>query len=300
MKRVCVIGGSVIDLFLYPHHDMNLYDSNPGYMKSSPGGVGRNIAENLSRLGVHTTLITPLGEDHYRKMIEDQAKDISLTLYPINIKETPLYVSIIDQKGEDLVGVALMDGIESIHMSSIMKYKDVIELSDIVVLDTNLSEDVLTEILVLYGDKSYIDAISGEKAKRLKHLLHRIHTLKMNFTEATTLAGFGEDSVDGLEQLGKYFLDQGTNEVIITLGEKGVYYENHDMAQFRSSLKIDVVNSTGAGDAFFAGVIFAKVNELDPISYGIANACINLGDTHAVSQVLSKEMIIQYVKEKNL
>lgn len=300
MKRVCVIGGSVIDLFLYPHHDMNLYDSNPGYMKSSPGGVGRNIAENLSRLGVHTTLITPLGEDHYRKMIEDQAKDIGLTLYPINIKETPLYVSIIDQKGEDLVGVALMDGIESIHMSSIMKYKDVIELSDIVVLDTNLSEDVLTEILVLYGDKSYIDAISGEKAKRLKHLLHRIHTLKMNFTEATTLAGFGEDSVDGLEQLGKYFLDQGTNEVIITLGEKGVYYESHDMAQFRSSLKIDVVNSTGAGDAFFAGVIFAKVNELDPISYGIANACINLGDTHAVSQVLSKEMIIQYVKEKNL
>jgi pseudouridine kinase len=297
MKRVCVIGGSVIDLFLYPHHDMNLYDSNPGYMKSSPGGVGRNIAENLSRLGIHTTLITPLGEDHYRKMIEDQAKDSGLNLCPINIKETPLYVSIINQKGEDLVGVAIMDGIESIHMSSIMKFKDVVESSDIVVLDTNLSEDVLTEILVLYGEKSYIDAISGEKAKKLKHLLSHIHTLKMNFTEAKTLTGFGEDSVEGLEQLGKYFLDQGTKEVIITLGEKGVYYENHNMAQFRSSLKIDVVNSTGAGDAFFAGVIFAKVNELDPISYGIANACINLCDEHAVSQVLSKDIIIQYVKE---
>ena len=300
MKRVCVIGGSVIDLFLYPHNHMNLYDSNPGYMKSSPGGVGRNVAENLARLDVQTTLVTPLGQDHYRKIIEDQAHEIGLSLCPINIKETPLYISIINEKGEDLIGVALMDGIESVDMESIMKYKHIFEQSDIIVIDTNLSETVLTTLLKLYGHKSYVDAISGHKAKRLKHILPFIHTLKLNFIEATTIAGFGDDSLDSLAQLGKYFLDQGVKEIIITMGEKGVYYANHDMTQFRSSLQIDVVNSTGAGDAFFAGVIFAKVHDDDPLSFGIANACMNLLDDHAVCRTLSKEKLIKYVKEFKL
>jgi pseudouridine kinase len=300
MKRVCVIGGSVIDLFLYPHQHMNLKDSNPGYMKRSLGGVGRNIAENLSRLGVQTTLVTPLGQDHHRKMIENQAYEIGLKLCPIEIKETPLYVSIIDEKGEDLIGVALMDEIASMSIESIMVYQQDLEQADMIVLDTNLSEEVLTTLLELYGHKSYVDAISGQKAIRLKHTLSYIHTLKMNHIEATMIAGFGDDSLKGLDLLGQYFMEQGTTEIFITMGEKGVYYANKDMAQFRSSIKVDVINSTGAGDAFFAGVIFAKIHGFDALSYGIANACINLTDAHAVCDTLSKEKIIQFVKELNL
>lgn len=300
MKRVCVIGGSVIDLFLYPHQHMNLRDSNPGYMKRSLGGVGRNIAENLSRLGIDTTLITPLGQDNHRVMIERQAHDIGLKLCPIEIKETPLYVSVIDEKGEDLIGVALMDEIAAMSIESIMVYQKILDHADLIVLDTNLSEDVLTALLALYGHKSYVDAISGQKAIRLKHVLSHIHTLKMNAIEASTLAGFKDDSHADLDQLGNYFIEQGTKEVFITLGDKGVYYANKDMAEMRSSVKVDVINSTGAGDAFFAGVIFAKIHGYDPISYGIANACLNLKDAHAVCDTLSKEKLIDTVKELNL
>lgn len=300
MKRVCVIGGSVIDLFLYPHHQMNLHDSNPGYMKRSLGGVGRNIAENLSRLGVNTTLVTPLGQDNHRIMIERQAHEIGLNLCPIEIKETPLYVSIIDHHGEDLIGVALMDEIASMSIQSIMKYQAIMDQADVMVLDTNLSEDVLTSLLKLYGHKSYVDAISGQKATRLKQVLSHIHTLKMNVIEATMIAGFGDESLHELDQLGQYFIDQGTQELFITLGEQGVYYANRDMAQLRSSLKVDIINSTGAGDAFFAGVIFANIHGFDPLSYGIANACINLSDPHAVCDTLSKEKLIHFVKENHL
>lgn len=300
MKRVCVIGGSVIDLFLYPHHQMNLHDSNPGYMKRSLGGVGRNIAENLSRLGVNTTLITPLGQDHHRTMIENQAHEIGLKLCPIEIKETPLYVSIINEKGDDLIGVALMDEIAAMSVQSILVYQHELEQADIIILDTNLSEDVLFALCALYGHKSYVDAISGQKAIRLKHVLSHIHTLKMNVIEATMIAGFGDDSNEGLGRLGRFFIEQGTKEIFITMGEKGVYYANEEKAEFRPSIKVKVINSTGAGDAFFAGVIFAKIHGFDPLSYGIANACINLSNEHAVCDILSKEKIISYVKELNL
>ena len=300
MSKVVIVGGSVIDLFLYPHGKMNLYDSNPGYMKRSLGGVGRNIAENLARLSVDTTLITPLGQDHYRNMILDQAAEINLKIFPVEIKETPLYVSVIDEMGEDMIGVALMDEIASITTDQVMKHKDVLDQADIIVLDTNLSEGVLKSLLTIYKDKTYVDAISGQKASKLRDLLPYIHTLKMNSIEAATIAGYGDESIDSLNDLGNFFIRKGTKEIFITLGEKGVYYANNVVALMRSSVKVKAVNQTGAGDAFFSGVIYAKLTDQDPIAYGIANAYLNLIDPHAVAINLSKELLEKTKKELNL
>jgi pseudouridine kinase len=300
LSRVVVVGGSVIDLFLYPHQKMHLYDSNPGYMKKSLGGVGRNIAENLARLQIPTTLITPLGQDGYQNMILDQAKQIGLNILPIEIKETPLYVSIINEGGEDLIGVALMDEITSIKHDDITKYHAELDQAELIVLDTNLSEDLLGYLLKTYAHKTYVDAISGQKASKLKPFLKDIHTLKMNFIEAKTIAGFGEDSFEGLDALGQFFIDQGVKEIFLTLGEKGVYYASHDMAMFRSSVPIKVINSTGAGDAFFAGVIYATIHKKDLVSYGIGNACLNLIDEHAVALDLSDQKLEETIEELNL
>ena len=300
MSQVVVVGGSVIDLFLYPHQKMHLYDSNPGFMKKSLGGVGRNIAENLARLHIPTTLITPLGHDGYVHMILDQAQKIGLKILPIEINETPLYVSIINELGEDMIGVALMDEIASVKHEDIMKYQKILDEAELIVLDTNLSNDLLGYLLKSYAHKSYVDAISGQKASKLKPFLKYIHTLKMNFIEAKTIAGFGEDSFEGLDQLGQFFIDQGVKEIFLTLGEKGVYYASQDMALFRSSVPIKVINSTGAEDAFFAGVIYATIHKKDLVSYGIGNACLNLIDEHAVSPDLSDQKLEETIKELNL
>lgn len=300
MSRVVVVGGAVIDLFLYPHQSMRLRDSNPGYLKRSLGGVGRNIAENLGRLKIETILICPLGKDNYRRLVLDQAQEIGFQVYPIDIEETPLYISLIDEMGEDLIGVALMDEIESIPVDRIMNNQDLLDKSDLIVMDTNLSDQVLGTLLKRYSNKTCVDAISGQKAVKLKPHLSYIHTLKMNLTEAENIAGFGEDSPEGLDALGDFFLAEGTKEIFITLGKKGVFYTAGENSILRPSVSVDVINSTGAGDAFFAGVIYAKVHNLDPLSYGLANACLNLTDSQAVSSKLTPEVLEKTVKELKL
>ena len=300
MSQVVIVGGSVIDLFLYPHQKMNLFDSNPGYLKKSLGGVGRNIAENLARLGIGTTLITPLGQDDYRNMILKQAAQIGLQVIPIEIKETPLYVSIINEHGEDLVGVALMDEIASVTHEEIMGHQKILDDAELIILDTNLSVDLMGYLLKRYQHKTYVDAISGQKASKLKPFLPFIHTLKVNLIEAKMIAEFGDDTFDGLDRLSHFFIEQGVKEIFITLGEKGVYYANTDIALYRSSVPIKVINSTGAGDAFFSGVIYATIHHKDNISYGIANACLNLIDPHAVSKTLSSIKLEEAVKELKL
>lgn len=297
MHKVVVIGGSVIDLFLYPHHEMKLRDSNPGYLKRSLGGVGRNIAENLTRLGINVTLITPLGQDAYHTMILDHAQTIGLDLIPIPIKETPTYISLIDEHNEDLIGVALMDEVEAITKDQILKYQQVLDHADFIILDTNFSVGVLKAILEKYHNKVYIDAISGNKALKLKDLLPLIHTLKMNLIEAQKIAGISGKPSEELTALSNFFIEQGTKEIFITLGEKGVYYANKDKSITRLSPPVNIKNSAGAGDAFFSGVLYAKLNNKDELAYGIANAYLNLTDEKAVCHILTKELIEHTVKE---
>ena len=122
----------------------------------------------------------------------------------------------------------------------------------------------------------------------------------MNLIEASTIAGFGDESIDSLNELGDYFINEGTKEIFITLGEKGVYYANKEVGLMRSSIKVKAVNSTGAGDAFFSGVIYAKLYDKDPISYGIANAYLNLIDRNAVASNLTKALLEKTKKELNL
>jgi len=297
MKKVVVIGGSVIDLFLYPHEKMKLHDSNPGYMKRAYGGVGRNIAENLVRCGVDTTLITALGKDAWGQEIYEHARDLGMCINYIEVLETPLYISVINEKGEDLVSVALMDEIEKMDKETLASRDVFISPADLIVVDTNISEETLSYILQTSKVPVYIDTISSQKAIRVKKYLKYIHLLKMNLIEAEELSGMKLSDKIKIEDIGNYFMDEGVLEIIITLGSDGAYYQSKEFKEYKKPFQTNIKNTTGAGDAFFAGVIYAKMHELDPLNTGLAAAAINLQSEDAVSKEMSKHLLIKTMEE---
>lgn len=300
MKKVVIIGGAVIDLFLYPHEKMILHDSNPGYMRRSFGGVGRNIAENLVRLGIDTTLITALGVDQWGKEVYDHGTDLGMCINSIDVRETPLYVSVIQENGEDLVSVALMDDILQITPDSIKNRSEIIRPADLIVMDTNLPVETIEYVLMHQNKPVYIDVISTQKAIKVKPYLKYIHTLKMNLMEAETLSNIKYQNSQDIEKMGQYFINQGVQEIYMTLGEEGVFYQDQNVIKKIKPILVDVKNSNGAGDAFFSGVIYAKIHEKDPLKAGLANAAINLESNHAVSQILNKTLLENKIKENFL
>ncbi|EHH0842151.1 TPA: PfkB family carbohydrate kinase, partial [Escherichia coli] len=62
---IVIIGSANIDVAGYSHHPLNYADSNPGKIKFTPGGVGRNIAHNLALLGKNAWLLSAVGGDFY-------------------------------------------------------------------------------------------------------------------------------------------------------------------------------------------------------------------------------------------
>jgi len=300
MDKVVVIGGAVVDLFAYPHQKIHMNDSNPGYFTTSLGGVGRNIAENLARLGLDTTLITVLGKDAQGSDIQKHSESVGLKISAVLTDSTPTYISIMDEHRDTVVAIAAMDQISLLTKQEIEKRSILLNQADLILVDTNLSEDALEYVFHHFNKPIYVDAISGPKAKKLKPFLSNVTGLKMNTIEAALISDIEYHSKKDIKKLGEYFIKQGVQEVYITLGSEGSFYMNRDQSFYRDAVHVPIRNTTGAGDAFFAGAIYAKIHHKDPLTYAMASAIINLQDEKAVSSQLTVEYLENTIKENQL
>lgn len=288
MKKVVVVGGAVLDVFAYPHDTFILNDSNPGYLKTSLGGVARNIAENLARLGVDTTLVTMLGKDEGKKLIMQNAQEVMLKLSAIPAMKTPTYLAILNEDNEMVAAVADMDEIELLSKEHIKKRDVIFQNADYVILDTNLNPDTLQYIFKTYQKEFYMDVISCKKAEKIKPFYRFIHGLKLNILEAKHLSGIDTDDE---EVLAKYFLSQGVKEVYLTLGQKGSIYMSKQEVVRTPSHDVEIKNTAGAGDAFLAGIIYGKINGLDLLSCAQKAAEVTLQSKKAVSEDMCEHKI---------
>lgn len=301
---VTVIGGSNMDILGFPDGSLKLMDSNPGKVKVSLGGVGRNISENITKLGIETKLITALGDDLYGKKILDECKisgiDMSNSLVLKNASSST-YLSVMDETGDMKVAIAHMDIIDQLDIGFIRQNDLVIKNSKCIVVDTNLKQEVLEYLLTTYKDKEFfLDTVSTTKAMKIKDSIGYFHTIKPNKIEAEQLSGIKIDTDEDMERAIKYFLDKGVKNVIVSLGERGVAYGNSDKIGYLKNQPVEVVNATGAGDAFIAGLVYAHMNNLDiedACKHSMAAAMMALGHENTINPNLCVQKIESIVEE---
>lgn len=265
---ILVIGGSNIDIQGFPKEKLIQRDSNIGTVKMSLGGVGRNIAENCARLGVPTRLMSVIGDDPYGQKILKEAQAIGLNMQDTVVlsgESTSTYLSILDETHDMAMAINHMDSIEKLTVDHIRAKRSIIEHAQLVVLDTNLSQAVLDHLLTQYPKtKFFVDTVSTKKALKIKDHLKNIHTLKPNRIEAEVLTGSSEKTP--LLELGSQLKCKRS---FISLGSQGVQvFEGKTHLHFPTK-PIEVVNATGAGDAFMAGLVYAYLK-----GYDIKETCL--------------------------
>lgn len=263
---VLVIGGSNIDIQGVPKKKLIPRDSNIGQVFISLGGVGRNIAENIARLGIETKLISVVGNDPYGQRILDHASDIGLSMADgLVLKDQPssMYLSILDEDKDMALAINAMDSIQALDIKFIRSKKALIERATLIVLDTNLNQEVIVEICQMAKAPIYIDPVSTTKAMKLIPVLDKIDTLKPNRLEAEVLSGIVIHQNEDCPKAAKVLHDLGVRRVIISLGSHGVFESTANQHAFKPNPKVKMVNATGAGDAFMAALVYANQKELD-------------------------------------
>lgn len=303
MKPISVIGGCNIDISATSLDALVSCDSNPGQVRVSLGGVGRNIAENLSRLNHRIYFLSALGGDQFTELIKRHAQaadfDVDLCNYDETLQNS-IYVCVNRPDGEMSVAVSDMRVCETITPEYLKRMLPYINCSSAAVVDANIPEESVRFIAEHCEVPICADTVSSRKASRLLPLLPRLEMLKTNSIEAQRLTGIEIHSHDDIRACAERLHEMGVKRVLFTLGADGAFAYDGAACVSMPSMTRDIVNTTGCGDSFFAGAINAWLKN-EPIEtilrYGLGMAALCAKDFGAVNQTVSPSVLEGFLAE---
>lgn len=292
-----VVGGVNMDIGGRPLKPLVDADSNPGRVRMSLGGVGRNIAHNMRLLGVDVRLLTAFGDDLYAQKISascgELGIDISQSLtVPGGATSTYLFVS--DHQGDMALAVSDMEIYDHVTPAWLQSRRAVLDNARLIVVDTNIPAESVAWLCDHVKPPIFADPVSTTKAEKLRPVLGKLHTLKPNRIEAELLSGVAITDEESLERAAKTLLDTGLERVFISLGSEGVYAADHSGSVRAPCLPAAVANSTGAGDAFMAALAWAWLEEADlaaTAAYAQAAAAIAIEGEETINPAMSPEAL---------
>ena len=256
MTDVVVIGGANIDIKAKSNAQNKLGTSNPGVVRLSPGGVGRNIAHNLARLGSAVALISVVGQDANGTALVDATRlagvDVSRVL--IQTVATGTYVAILDDDGELVTAMSDTRAIELLSPEMIETHRACLEQARLVVADCNLRVDTLQAIAAIVADKLIVETVSVPKCHKLLEILEKspVMLTMPNFDQVEHLSKSRD-----IKTAFAFLHSNGVRFAAIHAGAEGAFISDGVDMDHAPAMAIEkIVDVTGAGDAAVAGLIF--------------------------------------------
>jgi pseudouridine kinase len=299
---VLVIGGANIDITGYPlGSNLIRMDSNPGRIEFSLGGVGRNIAENLSLLDLEVVFIGVVGDDDNGNKIIRESKKTGIDMSRVRVTDkmdTSVYMCILDENRDMDIAVCQMgitDLIDQEYIDSI--YEDTKD-AEIIVLDGNLKRQQLEYVLDKYkGSKFVFDPVSSTKAMNAFDLIGRFYCVKPNVIEAEALTGVKIRNKEDLDRAGRIFHKKGVDSVFITLGSEGTYYSRGKKSGILEIKSRDMGNATGAGDAYMAGLVYSLLKDMDIFETAVfASKCAEMAVS--VEETINRNISLKKITQE--
>ena len=288
-----VVGGVNVDIGGRSFAPLVAQDSNPGTVRLSLGGVGRNIAHNLALLGTDVHLLTAYGDDLYGERVAASCSELGIDLsHALRIAggATSTYLYLTDHRGEMALAVSDMDICKKITPSYLSSQLPLLQNAQVVVADANLSAESLEFLAENCAAPLFVDPVSTAKAQKLRPILGKIHTLKPNRLEAELLSGVPIRSEQDLERAADVLTEMGLHRLFISLGSQGVYAAMGSERLRLPNLPGQMVNTTGCGDAFMAALVWAYLEGMDLKSTalaGLAAGAIAMESPETINPALS-------------
>jgi len=255
-ELVC-IGGANIDRKLRTLATLQMGTSNPSVQFEAFGGVARNVAENLARLGLPTQLISAVGDDAAGGALLAQAASIGVSTQHTWVAPgaaTGSYTAVLDDRGQMLLALAAMPLTDQLTPQFLKQSNAQRTRARLTVLDLNLPALSVAALLEEARDRGHAMvavAVSEPKMNRLPQDLRGLQCLILNRGELQALLPEVRDDAQAFAALH----GRGVGQIALTQGSDGVVCSQvGESVRHLPAAAVDVVDVTGAGDAFAAGV----------------------------------------------
>ena len=298
-----VVGGVNVDIGGRSFAPLVAADSNPGTVKLSLGGVGRNIAHNLSLMGTDVRLLTAFGDDVHGQRVAASCAELGIDAsHACRVTDgtTSTYLYLTDERGEMALAVSDMEICKKITPAYLSANMNLLQNAQLVIADCNIPEESLVFLAENCTAPLFCDPVSTTKAEKLRSILHKIHTLKPNRLEAELLSGVKIETAEDVEKAAQILLDKGVHRLFISLGSDGVYAAMGDSRLHLPNLPGRMVNTTGCGDAFMGALGWAYLEGMDlreTALAGLAAGSIAMESEETINPAMSATAIKNRVKE---
>ena len=264
---VAVVGGITKDIGGRALAPLVPKDSNPGHVRVSMGGVGRNIAHNLALLGVEVTFLTAMGEDNFTHTVAASCAQLGIDIS--QVLQVPgatnsTYLFIAGPDGEMELALNDMEIFRHVTPDYLASRLHVLNHAQLVVVDANLPEQSIAWLCQHVTAPIFADPVSTAKAGKLLASLGKLHTIKPNRLEAQLLSGVAITGRDSLCRAADALLSTGLQRVFISLGEEGLFAADRQGERLLlPCCPGQMVSTTGCGDAAMAAVAWAHLQGAD-------------------------------------
>ena len=292
-----VVGGVNVDIGGRSFVPLVAADSNPGQVTMSLGGVGRNIAHNMSLLGLDVRLLTAYGNDLNGQRVAASCAELGIDMsHALQIPgaATSTYLYLTDPDGEMALAVSDMAICNEITPAYLASKLSVLQNARVVVVDTNIPAESLQYLAENCTAPLFVDPVSTVKAVKLKPILDKIHTLKPNRLEAELLSGVPIHCTDDVAKAADKLLQMGVHRLFISLGADGVLAAMGDEKLWLPNLPGNMVNTTGCGDSFTAALVWAYLEGKDlrdTTLAGLAAGSITMESKETINPAMSAEAL---------
>jgi len=261
-----------MDILGIPAGELRLRDSNPGRVALRPGGVGRNVAERIVRLGTGCTLLTAFGNDTLADSLCAACGRLGIDISHALTADgaTGTYLCLHDETGDMLSAVNDMAIMQAMTPEYAARVMPVINGSCLCVLDANPPVETVFFVVRHAKVPVLMDPVSIAKLDRARAALPYLAAIKPNIHEAQALTG-----CTAPEDCARALVRMGAKRAFVSLGAAGICYADAEICGTLPVKKPSAAPKTGAGDALCAGLAVAMAQgktTLECAEYGMCCA----------------------------
>jgi pseudouridine kinase len=300
-QHLLIIGAASIDTKGRADQEIQAGTSTPGSIRVSVGGVGRNIAENLARLGEPVVLLSAVGSDGSGRRILQQADECGIDISQMLVNgehHTAAYLAVLDSTGNAVMSIDDMAISRAlITPQYVYRRRALFRDACMVALDANLSTATLDTIFRLasrYSLPVCADPTTASLAPRLRPHLRDLTLVTPNAAEAEALCGVRVTGRESGLVAAQKLVGLGVGIAIVTLGATGLIYATSQESGHVPAIDCEIVDFTGAGDSLTAAVIFGLLNDFavdEAVRLGARAAALTLQSRETVCPMLSLERL---------
>lgn len=304
--HILIIGATLLDTKGKPLAGLEPGTSNPAIIKHTRGGTARNISENLVRMGAEVILISAVGDDITGRRLINTSEESGLKMDRVQIvphAHTGAYIAFLDEDGGLSVAMDDVRVMEHITPKYLYQNRQLFQTAEMVVIDGSLTVEALETVFRLskrYHVPICADPSSTRLAYKLRPYLNQLYLTVPNEIEAATILEmdfFGENSDLSLD-LARQLNRAGVEHAAITLSDFGLVYATSQETGYIPARYTEIVDSTGAGDAITAAIIFGMINQLpaiEAIRLGAAAGSLTLQTSETVLPNLSLDLLYEHL-----